>query len=116
MLLAMVTLCALGCYWLTLPTARAYRFISVVKKGDYRRAESMFSDKEYAFPRPYVTDEQARLSKFEIGALTLQQLWQGERSIYISVPYDPDSERRSFSYDIQVRVTAWNVELGWLAH
>jgi hypothetical protein len=111
-LLLSVTVCALGCSWLALPTARAHRFVSAVRNGDIERADSMFGRSNTVFPG---TVTQARLSELEVAPLTFGQLWRGERFVGGYVPYDP-SEKYALDCHVGFRVTRWGITIDFFSH
>jgi hypothetical protein len=102
--------------WLVVPSFRANQFVSAIKSGDFRHAESMFHEPDDGFPRPWVTDRQASLSELALYPLTVKDLWRGERHLHIYSPCDPDTEVLSFDLHISIRVTGWSVETGLVWH
>ena len=115
-LVILVTGCAFLFGWISLPTSRVHRLLLAIKGGDYRRAESMFRYPGDAYPGNLVTDAQARLSTLELFPLTIEQLVRGERWVHIYAPYDPDMDVRSFDYNVNIRVTCWDVTTTALWH
>jgi hypothetical protein len=110
-LLAFVVACAFGCGCLALPTARAYRFVSAVKRGELERVDSMFGKSRDGFPG---TATQARLSELEVAPLTFEQLWRGERFVRGYVPYGP--EMYVLDCHVVLRVTMWDIKIEFYMH
>lgn len=110
-LLLLVTVCALACSWLALPTARAHRFVAAAKSGDFDRIQSMFSRPNNGFPG---TATQAKLSELEVAPLTLGQLLRGERFVSGYVPYGP--ELHTLDCHVVFRVTGWNITVHLYLH
>ena len=82
-LLVFVTLCALACSWLVIPTARARRFVAAANAGDRQKGRPPLSD--------FISEKQARLSTYSIAPITFGELWGGKRQVLIDIPADPEA-------------------------
>jgi len=88
-LLVAMTITALVCYWMLLPTMNAQRFVRALQEKDYGTAESQFRSEELAFPGTFKSYDRF-VANAIIAPLTWDDLWKGERRIKVAIDYGND--------------------------
>jgi VanZ family protein len=85
-----MTLIAVACYFLVLPTMHAQRFVRAVANKDYAGAEQLFTAGSDTFPGTF---KQHRILKqhVELAPLTWSDFRRGRRSIGVSIQYGDDN-------------------------
>jgi VanZ family protein len=78
-----MTVIAVVCYWLMLPTMNAQRFVRAIQQRDYATAESLFIASSDKFPGDYKRSDILETEP-RIYSLTWSALWNGERRILVT--------------------------------
>jgi VanZ family protein len=97
-----MTIVALACYWLMLPTMNAQRFVRAIHLHDYATAESLFASEDDAFPGSF-KDYDHFVANAQLASLTWDDLWKGERRVSIAINYGDDGGIIGCGADIHAR-------------
>jgi VanZ family protein len=82
-----MTLVALTCYWMMLPTINAQRFVRAIQERDYAAADNLFIDENRFFEAAQTTE--ALGNNPILSPLTWRELWTGHR--HISLPMNAEA-------------------------
>jgi VanZ family protein len=85
-LFVVMTLGALACYWMMLPTMNAQRFVRAIQQHDYATAESLFMASSKKFPGDFKNFPVVELEP-SLQPLTWSELWKGERAIFVTISF-----------------------------
>jgi VanZ family protein len=85
-----MTVIAVVCYFLVLPTMHAQRFVRAVADRDYATAEQLFTSGSDTIPGTF---KQHRVFKphVDLAPMTWSDFWRGRRTIGVTIQYGDDS-------------------------
>jgi hypothetical protein len=84
-----MTIAAIGCYWMVLPTLNAQRFVGALHEKDYATAERLFALETATFPGDFKNHDHFAANAI-VSPLTWDDFWRGERRISVAINYGDD--------------------------
>jgi hypothetical protein len=93
-----MTVLALFCTWIIVPSLKARRFIDALAAGDYRKADDFFRDPNDRFLANWAEKRWAFEASGDTAPWTFGQLLRGQKQIVIRCTY--------FEFDQNARCTA----------
>jgi hypothetical protein len=89
-LLLLTALAAAAAYWLALPTLNARRYAAAIARRDFAAADALCVRASDSFPGGW-TRHQTFEPKATLSEITWQDMWKGERRLFIGIAYGDGS-------------------------